>query len=473
MLSDVSTRKEFRPSLLAGVPKVWDILKKTAEIKIGQKSPVVRWLMQTMFVGRAAALRQVFDVFCLFGNHLARHDVESSVCGLVAQGRESPLFKLIFKKAVIGKLAPGLKAGVTGGGPCAADVQTFVRTAFAIPFVQVRENHGAEYLWRVARLYHLCAYLHTALSVSQGYALTETCCAGSVQLMTDHRNGVVGPPLSAVRIRLNDCTEVQDSAGKPYLTTDTVHGPDNSACAGRGEIWYVKVRSQVLPHRITDATAPRRLFRISGTSVSYGYFRLPDKTASEFVDYGGERWFKTGDIGLFTSDGCIRIIDRLKNLIKLKGGEYIAIENMEATYGTAGVVNALGGGLMCYGDGNMDRPVALVQTDIHSLENWAKHESLQYQSVEALCQMKEAEDFVLRELNKIGKAKLNANEILAAVSLLPGTGEMSRGEAQPPLESDPWTPQNGCLTATNKINRKFVQKVYESRMDTLIKKGIK
>ena len=56
------------------------------------------------------------------------------------------------------------------------------------------------------------------------------------------------------------------------------------------------------------------------------YLRQPEKTAKEF---DAEGWFHTGDIAIFTPDGCIKIVDRLKNLVKLKGGEYIAIESME------------------------------------------------------------------------------------------------------------------------------------------------
>ena len=44
-----------------------------------------------------------------------------------------------------------------------------------------------------------------------------------------------------------------------------------------------------------------------------------------------------------------QIVDRLKNLIKLKGGEYIAIEAMESTYANSVFVNGRNGGLMCYG----------------------------------------------------------------------------------------------------------------------------
>ena len=54
-------------------------------------------------------------------------------------------------------------------------------------------------------------------------------------------------------------------------------------------------------------------------------------------------------------------MDRLKNLVKLKGGEYVAIESMEATYAQSVFVNGVNGGIMCYADGDMDRPVAVLQ----------------------------------------------------------------------------------------------------------------
>ena len=362
-----------------------------AQDKLGKGSPVARYLFQVAFTGRSMALRQ---------------------------GRDSPLFRLLFKK--VAQVAGGrLKLGITGGGPCASDVQTFVRTAFAMPFIQ-------------------------------GYALTETCCAGAVQLPDDSRDGVVGPPLASVRMRLADCREVLDATGAPYLSSDTYHAPNGTACAGRGEVW------------------------ISGTSVAAGYFKMADKTDEAFVTHEGQRWFKTGDIGLFTPDGCLRIVDRLKNLIKLKGGEYIAIENMEAVYGGAGVVNALNGGVMCYGTGDMDKPVALVQVEMNALTGWAEAQGLAYASPEALCELPEAEKHVLDELNKIGKAgRLGANEALAAVRLHAGTGEPTRGPDVPPQFHDPWTPQNGALTATNKINRKPIETFFKAEMKTLAAKGIR
>eukprot|EP00091_Calanus_sinicus_P021315 TRINITY_DN6242_c0_g1_i1.p3 TRINITY_DN6242_c0_g1~~TRINITY_DN6242_c0_g1_i1.p3 ORF type:complete len:114 (-),score=23.04 TRINITY_DN6242_c0_g1_i1:388-729(-) len=57
---------------------------------------------------------------------------------------------------------------------------------------------------------------------------------------------------------------------------------------------------------------------------------MPEKTAEEFFNDNGKRWFKTGDIGQMMEDGTIRIIDRKKDLVKLQGGEYVSLGKVES-----------------------------------------------------------------------------------------------------------------------------------------------
>ena len=65
---------------------------------------------------------------------------------------------------------------------------------------------------------------------------------------------------------------------------------------------------------------------------------------------------------------------------------------------------------------------------------------------------------VLKSLKAAGKSgKLGANEILTGILLLPGTGAKDR---LPPAFEDPWTPENGSLTASNKLQRKPIVKEY-------------
>lgn len=379
--------QEFRPAFMAGVPKIWDILKKSFEDTLGKKSAVERLIFQIAYSGRARALRQ---------------------------HREAPFLKFLVFRKLTQMLGGNLKATVSGGGAIASEVQTFVRTAFACPAVQ-------------------------------GYALTETCCSATFQMPDDSNiDGVVGAPLTSVEIKL-ESVDITDAKGKKYLSTDTYHM--DTACRGRGEIL------------------------IRGPPISAGYFKMPDKTDEVFTSDG---WFHTGDVGVWRTDGQLKIVDRVKNLVKLKGGEYIAIENMEKEYSTSAYVSGANGGILCYGDGDMDRPIAFVVVDEKKLAGWAGSVGLQYgDDFPALCATPEANAEVLRALVKAGKdGNLGPNEILAACLLLPGTGPQDN---QPAQFNDPWTPENGMLTASNKLNRKPIVQVYGAggKFDALKAKGIK
>ena len=379
--------QEFRPTFMAGVPKVWDILKKAMEDKVAEMSPVKKFIFNVAYVGRATALRQ---------------------------HRDAPLLKaLVFKK--LAKMLGGkLKATISGGGAISSEVQTFARVAFCAPAVQ-------------------------------GYALTETCCSATVQPVDDGNiDGVAGAPLASIEIRLESC-DITDRDGKPYKSTDTSHL--GQKCCGRGEV------------------------QMRGTPVTAGYFKQPDKTAEVFTEDG---WFRSGDVGVWRPDGQLQIVDRLKNLIKLKGGEYIAIESMEKEYSTSSYVSGVNGGLMCYGDSDMDRPVAFVVADEKKCCAWADANGIEYGTFEDLCATDAMNKEVLASLVKAGKSgKLGANEILAGILLLPGTGKKDN---ESPKFEDPWTPENGALTASNKLQRRVIKQAYgeaTGKFEGLKAKGIR
>merc|ERR1712048_933746 len=56
------------------------------------------------------------------------------------------------------------------------------------------------------------------------------------------------------------------------------------------------------------------------------------KTKEDFFEEDGWSWFKTGDIGSWTDRGCLKIVDRRKNMFKTSLGEYIPVEEVEKVY---------------------------------------------------------------------------------------------------------------------------------------------
>ena len=365
----IGALEQYSPTIMAGVPKIWDVIKKGVQAKVAAGSPVAAFLVNTALQWRT---------FC-FSN-----------------GMDTPLFKaLVFKK--FAKVVGGrLRLAISGGGPLNTEVQLFVRTAFGCPLFQ-------------------------------GYGLTETCAGLSMQDPGDLRCGIAGVPLTSCEVKLESC-EIEDKAGLPYLSTDT-RDTNGEKIYGRGEIM------------------------VRGANISKGYYMLEDKTKEEWEKDG---FFHTGDIGQFMEDGSLRIVDRKKNLVKLKGGEYIAIENMEMSYGNSSFVDAIGGGICCYGDGDMDRPVALMQLNKPVVMSWAKSNA-SGKSWEELKSDKKLYEAVLADLNNEGKkAGLSNLEKLKGVTFL----------------YEPWTPENGCLTAANKLQRRVVIEVHAKEFETVRKLGI-
>lgn len=366
----IGALEQYGPTVMAAVPKIWDVIKKGVQAKVAASSPVARFLVDTAFQARTFAI-----------NH----------------GYDTPLFKaLVFKK--FSKVVGGrLRFALSGGGPLNAEVQEFIRTCFGCPLVQ-------------------------------GYGLTETCAGLTIQDTKDLRPSIAGFAIPSVEIKLESTPDVNDKSGNPYLSTDRADVMGNPIF-GRGEIL------------------------VRGTNVSMGYYQEPEKTKEDFRDDG---FFLTGDIGQFMSDGSIRIVDRKKNLVKLKGGEYVALENMEMVYGNSSFVDAIGGGICCYGDGDMDRPVALMQLSEPISMKWAKANGVsgEFNDVKA---SKELHDAVMADMVKEHKkGGLSGLEKLKGVAFL----------------TEPWTPENGCLTAANKLQRRAVIALFEKEFEEVKLKGI-
>ena len=62
-------------------------------------------------------------------------------------------------------------------------------------------------------------------------------------------------------------------------------------------------------YQVTDWPHPRGEIHVSGANVAMGYFNQPEKVSEDFyIDNKGVRWFRTGDIGEFDSQGLLKVM---------------------------------------------------------------------------------------------------------------------------------------------------------------------
>jgi long-chain acyl-CoA synthetase len=81
-----------------------------------------------------------------------------------------------------------------------------------------------------------------------------------------------------------------------------------------------------------------------GPNVFGGYHKDPEATKECFTEDG---WLKTGDVGRFTEDGFLQIIDRKKEILVTAGGKNVPPANIELRFAD----DALFTHVIVYGDG--------------------------------------------------------------------------------------------------------------------------
>lgn len=81
-----------------------------------------------------------------------------------------------------------------------------------------------------------------------------------------------------------------------------------------------------------------------GPNIFKGYFKNAQATTEAFDEDG---WFRTGDVGKWTEDGFLKIIDRKKEILVTSGGKNVPPANIEHKFQDNPVIQHL----IVYGDG--------------------------------------------------------------------------------------------------------------------------
>ncbi|KAJ7990598.1 hypothetical protein DPEC_G00302060 [Dallia pectoralis] len=245
--------------------------------------------------------------------------------------------------------------------------------------------------------------------VGQGYGLTETCGAGTISEMWDYSTGRVGGPLVCSEIKLKD--------------------------------WVEGV------YRSTDTPNPRGEILIGGPNVTMGYYKNKANNQDFFVDDNGQRWFCTGDIGEMHPDGCLKIIDRKKDLVKLQAGEYVSLGKVESMLKNCPLID----NICAYANSDETYVIGFVVPNQKTLLLLAEQYCIRG-SMEELCNNRAMEDVVLQVITDAAlSAQLERFEIPRKIRLSP----------------EPWTPETGLVTDAFKLKRQQLKSKYQDDIERM------
>ncbi|KAL5520350.1 hypothetical protein ACEPAG_9574 [Sanghuangporus baumii] len=372
-LTDASVRnclgdlREFKPSIMVGVPAVWETIRKGILSKVNSAGTIKKGL----FSGAIAVKR-------------------ANVPGL-KQVMDSVVFS-----AVRQQTGGRLRLALSGGAALSRETQEFLSLAL--------------------------------VTMLQGYGMTESCGMCAILPPEFMQYGPVGAPVPSIEIKLLDVPE----AG--YLSTNK------------------QPQGEVL---------------IRGPSVTKGYYKRDDLNNDETI-FTKDGWLRTGDVGTWNHDGTLSLIDRIKNLVKLHNGEYIALERLESIYKSCNFVS----NICVHATQEATHPIAIIiPHEAHLRQELSRSSSVSSSAsstasgssgnssrttngkisdkadkpLHDLCEDEDVKRMVLKACNDAGKKNgFKPMELLQAVVLTP----------------DEWTPESGLVTAAQKVQRRKVAEVF-------------
>ena len=128
-------------------------------------------------------------------------------------------------------------------------------------------------------------------------------------------------PRDLIRPLLDRCGELWNLYG-PTETTVYSTGTKVTSDEGRISIGTPIINTQIFivdkSNELCPPETPGELL-IGGDSVMVGYLKRDDLNAEKFIDFKGQRVYRSGDLVLLTDDGQLVHIDRIDNQIKFNG----------------------------------------------------------------------------------------------------------------------------------------------------------
>ncbi len=181
---------------------------------------------------------------------------------------------------------------------------------------------------------------------------------------------------------------------------------------------------------------------VKGPNVMKGYFNNPEATKRVFTPDG---WLRTGDIGMVDEAGYLYITDRAKDIFKTSSGKYISPAKMEQRMCESAYIHQ-----SLYIGANRAYPAAIIVPNFLLLKKWAKRSKIHWTAPQFMVHNVMIRKKLQEQIDDINRTLPNYKRIRDFV-----------------LCHEPWTVEQGDISASLKIIRKKLLSKYAKQIDKL------
>jgi long-chain acyl-CoA synthetase len=180
---------------------------------------------------------------------------------------------------------------------------------------------------------------------------------------------------------------------------------------------------------------------IRGENIFLGYYKDPGTTNEKLVD----GWFRTGDAGYIDEEGYFFYLDRVKDMAVMRNGTRFSPTYIESALKFSLYIKDS----MVLGIGQ-EYIAVVINIDFDTVGKWAEKRHIVYTTYADLSQKKEVYDLIQNEIQNVNKNLPENNRVKRFVNL-----------------HKEFDPDEGELTRTRKIRRKFMEERYRQIIDAI------
>ena len=183
---------------------------------------------------------------------------------------------------------------------------------------------------------------------------------------------------------------------------------------------------------------------VKANDIFEGYWNSPELTKEVLDDDG---WLHTGDVGEWTPEGNLKIVDRVRDIIVTSGGKTLSPTYIENGLRSSAYISEA----VVFGH-NRKYISVLIEIDFETVSAWARLNDIPYTGFTSLSQHPEVLQLIGTEIEK-------SNQDLARVEQVK-TFRVIPKELDPEEEGEPITP-------TRKVKRELMYKKFQELIDSM------